>query len=416
MSQKTSPLCQLPLELFLGITEQLSPDEIILLGLSCKRLWHSLPASALRLLHADRAPDGCKFKLLRSLEFTLPNHWPCQACLIFHPRGAMELVQIKNDTSGDGHNLRASRGQNPDFHTPGADILPPSPWLCLQQPQQALAMTRKDDYKKRCLRACPSQYLGDAAMHFHKWVIGRIYFRLVMRAHIYSPLHGLSLDHLEFHWLKQNSQLRRSPPVHCFVPERVDMTPRIIENRLFLRIDHLVHVTSANIENFSLAMVELRTHGFIICNHQSRDRCPMEIYMKFMLQERITGHRNILHRPRRCPWCPTEMTISIQPDSLFTPESSFNVYLSVFRDFGAAILPSDPLWEAHTGRSTRPFDWNEHSFGHKSLSDIYESETFDVEIRRRSGGFVYSELPRQDPLLIAMGEARRRSDLYTIEK
>jgi hypothetical protein len=319
----------------------ITPTDAANLALSSKTLRHKIGSEPWNALNR---PENKQYKIefLIAMDGRLPNHLFCFPCATFHLRTKIGQERLKADYVS-----------NPLFNCPNVrhSVLP------------RMRLT-------------------------HGYALPLAFVQLALRAHRYSPDHGIPWDSLSRHWKCRDSDWLHQTRFHihnghllfrsvskCIAPP--DLPPSRQRLLLYSRNDYVPYFSVCahwrdgelmNLCKCALSHIPKPREGF---------RQQLRAKPKFSLSARnpdfIVRLCNDCLYMRRCPQCPTEYLIEIKvAEDRKDRLNPFKHAIVVTRwsDLGDGSSPLSPEWAACNGEA----DYDSlNALGRRAISGVFES-------------------------------------------
>jgi len=330
----------LPIELWLRVLEDINPSDTANLAISCSAFYHLLGYDAWQAL---KIPDNHihKLKFLVHMDSGLPKHLLCFACARYHVR-----------THSGRESLKPANVLNPIYNCPNADRVIP--------PRMRLTSNRNLPFT---------------------------FVQLALRAHRYSPTHGITVESLsrrykdrESTWSHTtrytiiNNHLLVRVISTCFAPP--NLPPAAQRNLLYSRDDYVPYFSVCAHWRDGELMSSVKcalSHIPAPLAGEGINRVGREIHAHFHRPNKIVTLCQNCRVMRRCPECPTEYLIEVKiAEDPSDKQALFKQALVVTRwsDLGDGLVPWGEEWAACTGTNVVNPD--------KDAEDI--AANFDVEL------------------------------------
>jgi len=339
---------RLPSKVWLQVVGHLNVPDTASFAFSCKPFRDLIGADIWKKLDGKEDYHD-RIDFLSRLDKHLPDHLLCFPCAIYHIR-----------TQKGKENLRPTNVSNPIFN-------------------------------------CPNAFNAENKMSRTRLTVGRTlpfpFAQLVLRAHKYSPDHGIPLSTLSRRWKDRDGEWTHQTQY------------AIVDGHLLLRVISWAFATPelppAGLRKLLYAPGDNFTPYFSVCAHW-RDgnlmpsvKCALGHQIKPPEGSGVAGAaakvNYRLHRPhpivtlcsdckpmRRCPECPSEYLIEMRMQEDKTdPTQLFKqaIVLTRWSNLGDGSSPASPEWAAIKGDGT--FD-SFTALGRRAISGIFESQ-FTVE-------------------------------------
>lgn len=379
-NQSQSPLVKLPLELLILTTEMLPRVSWLCLALTCKYLWNTFLDSPIRPV------TGAELnKLLWLLEVDSPRYISCFICQRLYP-----MKKPFRYTLNLRENLRTAQGGlkvSSNYEISDSFLRLLGLWLT-RSFKEALTAPGHNVSSKGCIIRAGSLRTG------FRTVVPFEIIHMIMRSWRISPEHGLPLKFIAGEWTngqelvrKVKSRKRGKLSDIWGLPQQVKTSPKLVDGRLFLKIDYTFVIDFSQSDPLKYAGVGHpgcpHKHGpwhTVYPNHDT----PLE----WVCNTTIEHGKNLRTRydgilsPCLCRHCSTNFRC-LYCASEFKPfikkiyHDSCTLILSVWKDIGSVEDPWSPLWIVNREESavdaTRVCgEWEKHSFRFEKLQDIYE--------------------------------------------
>ncbi len=253
-----SAMRRLPNELWSLVASNLDPLSAAVLKTSCKFMYHAIDRQFWDALDEDEN-RGERLLFLIRMDRLFPDHVLCSSCLFFHPRGGL-ATNWKSEPTYQSFRTR------------------------LRCREETLVARMQDTFDI-------------------PWRL----VQLVLRAHYVSPEYGLSEGVLH--------HKSRSSTCHQV------STPRIVDNRLLLKIESLMPVEtsarSTSMEDFkAFASIPRCQHLQNISSIETACHCGLSKIPPRYSRRHSYRYSSELYR---CPNCPSEYMVTIRPASTYGP-------------------------------------------------------------------------------------------------
>lgn len=378
--QSQSSLLRLPTELLLSITEFLPREVWLCLALTCKALWNMLIDGPIR-----PAMKGAELNcLLWLLEVDSPRYMSCFACQRLHPMEKLYSYTIATKEYLLGTSIYPSHENRNtrDNRLSSTENIPLKFTSSHGNIENILKTPSHHLLSSKCEAATGTLRIG------YRNVVPFRTIHLIMRSWRISPGDGIPASALAHRWTKKDEQYSekygQERQIHPQQPESVEVSPKFVEERLFLMFDYVFRI------NFSQGDPTHRAGvGHPGCPHKYRHELipVMDTSLEWVCKTKVYHARLCFLeygepiRPcpcmhcrlnYRCRRCTTEWKPFISDFS----DAGCTLTLRVWKDVGSAAHPLSPLWFFNREESAANGDsmyavWK-HSFMSETLQGIYE--------------------------------------------